>query len=169
MLHSCDRRPSIGRRDHAVIVLMLRLGLRASEVAALRMDDLDWRSGTVTVRGKRARVDQLPFAGRCRGSDHRLSAARPTTHYGAGGIRQDDATSRRLGRPRGVAHSPLRERPRRADTVRRPSVCGTRGLSVLDLEVALYLRVCRVLTSVRHVGHVAVLDRRLMVAACCVP
>jgi integrase/recombinase XerD len=61
MLHSCDRRRSIGRRDHAVIVLMLRLGLRASEVAALRMDDLDWRGGTVTVHGKRARVDQLPL------------------------------------------------------------------------------------------------------------
>ena len=61
LLHSCDRRRSIGRRDYAVIVLMLRLGLRASEVAALQLDDIDWRAGTVTVHGKNARVDQLPL------------------------------------------------------------------------------------------------------------
>ena len=61
LLHSCDRRRAVGRRDYAVIVLMLRLGLRVSEVAALRLDDIDWRAGTVTVRGKKARVDQLPL------------------------------------------------------------------------------------------------------------
>ena len=50
-----------GRRDYAVIVLMLRLGLRASEVATLRLDDLDWRAGQLTVHGKGGRVDQLPL------------------------------------------------------------------------------------------------------------
>jgi site-specific recombinase XerD len=44
-----------------VIVLMLRLGLRATEVATLRLDDLDWRSGQLTVHGKGSRVDQLPL------------------------------------------------------------------------------------------------------------
>ena len=44
-----------------MIVLILRLGLRASEVANLRLDDLDWRGGQLTVRGKGARVDQLPL------------------------------------------------------------------------------------------------------------
>jgi integrase/recombinase XerD len=44
-----------------VIVLMLRLGLRAGEVAALRLEDIDWRAGLVTVHGKRGRVDQLPL------------------------------------------------------------------------------------------------------------
>ncbi len=61
LLHSCDRRRAVGRRNYAVIVLMLRLGLRVSEVAALRLDDIDWRAGTVTVRGKKARADQLPL------------------------------------------------------------------------------------------------------------
>jgi integrase/recombinase XerD len=61
LLRSCDRRRAVGRRDYAVIVLMLRLGLRVSEVAALRLDDIDWRAGTVTVHGKKARVDQLPL------------------------------------------------------------------------------------------------------------
>ena len=62
LLHACDRRRAVGRRDYAVIVLMLRLGLRASEVAALRLEDLDWRAGLVTVHGKRGRVDQLPVS-----------------------------------------------------------------------------------------------------------
>src|SRR5262249_14335553 len=60
LLRGCDRRRAAGRRDYAVIVLMLRLGLRAGEVAALRLEDIDWRAGQVTVHGKRARVDQLP-------------------------------------------------------------------------------------------------------------
>ena len=61
MLRACDRRRAAGRRDYAVIVLMLRLGLRASEVATLRLDDLDWRAGQLTVHGKGSRVDQLPL------------------------------------------------------------------------------------------------------------
>jgi len=43
LLGACDRRRATGRRDYAVIVLMLRLGLHADEVAALRREDLDWR------------------------------------------------------------------------------------------------------------------------------
>lgn len=61
LLGACDRRRAVGRRDYAVIVLMLRLGLRASEVATLRLDDLDWRAGLITVHGKGNRVDRLPL------------------------------------------------------------------------------------------------------------
>ena len=61
LLRACDRRRASGRRDYAVIVLILRLGLRASEVATLRLEDLDWRAGQVTVHGKGHRVDQLPL------------------------------------------------------------------------------------------------------------
>jgi integrase/recombinase XerD len=61
LLGACDRRRATGRRDYAVIVLMLRLGLRAGEVAALRLEDLDWRAGQVTVHGKGGRMDQLPL------------------------------------------------------------------------------------------------------------
>lgn len=61
LLHSCDRRRAVGRRDYAMIMLMLRLGLRATEVAALQLDDIDWRTGNVTVHGKRTRIDQLPL------------------------------------------------------------------------------------------------------------
>lgn len=61
LLGACDRRRACGRRDYAVIVVMLRLGLRASEVATLRLDDLDWRVGQLSVHGKGGRVDQLPL------------------------------------------------------------------------------------------------------------
>jgi integrase/recombinase XerD len=62
LLRSCDRRTAAGRRDYAVIVMLLRLGLRAGEVAALRLDDIHWRSGEIIVRGKGGRADRLPLA-----------------------------------------------------------------------------------------------------------
>jgi site-specific recombinase XerD len=61
LLRSCDRRTATGRRDYAVILILLRLGLRAGEVAGLRLEDLDWRAGQITVRGKGHRIDQLPL------------------------------------------------------------------------------------------------------------
>jgi site-specific recombinase XerD len=57
----CDRRSTLGQRDYAVIITLLRLGLRAGEVASLRLDDIDWRAGELVVRGKGAREDRLPL------------------------------------------------------------------------------------------------------------
>jgi integrase/recombinase XerD len=61
LLDSCDRRTSIGRRNYAVLLLLLRLGLRAGEVAALRLNELDWRAGEIVVHGKGQRIDRLPL------------------------------------------------------------------------------------------------------------
>lgn len=61
LLDSCDRRSALGRRDHAILITLLRLGLRASEVAGLSLDDIDWRTGELVVRGKGAREDRLPL------------------------------------------------------------------------------------------------------------
>jgi integrase/recombinase XerD len=61
LLRSCDRRTAVGRRDYAVLITLLRLGLRAGEVARLRLDDLGWRAGELVVRGKGARQDRLPL------------------------------------------------------------------------------------------------------------
>ena len=61
LLASCDRRRTVGRRDYAILLLLGRLGLRAGEVAALRLDDLDWRRGEILVRGKGGRSDRLPL------------------------------------------------------------------------------------------------------------
>jgi len=61
LLGCCDRRSALGRRDYALLITLLRLGLRAGEVAALRLDDIDWRAGELVVRGKGARQDRLPL------------------------------------------------------------------------------------------------------------
>jgi site-specific recombinase XerD len=61
LLAGCDRRTRVGRRDYAVLMLLSRLGLRAGEVAALGLDDLDWRHGEVTISGKGNRIERLPL------------------------------------------------------------------------------------------------------------
>lgn len=61
LLRSCDRRHAAGRRDYAVILLLLRLGLRAGEVASLRLDDIDWRAAEIVVHGKGRRDERLPL------------------------------------------------------------------------------------------------------------
>ena len=61
LVESCDRRTSIGRRDFAILMLLSRLGLRVGEVAALRLEDLDWRAGEVTISGKGSRQQRLPL------------------------------------------------------------------------------------------------------------
>lgn len=48
-------------RNEAMVALMLRLGLRAGEVAGLLLDDIRWRVGVIVVRGKRGRIDELPI------------------------------------------------------------------------------------------------------------
>src|SRR5215469_9311337 len=61
LLGACGRETAVGARDYAVVMLLARLGLRACEVAALELGDIDWRAGTVTVRGKGRRDEQLPL------------------------------------------------------------------------------------------------------------
>jgi integrase/recombinase XerD len=61
LLASCDRRRTVGRRDYAIVLLLSRLGLRAAEVAAIELGDLDWRRGEILIRGKRNRHDLLPL------------------------------------------------------------------------------------------------------------
>lgn len=61
LLASCDLTSTVGHRDHAMIMLLARLGLRGGEVAALELDDFDWRRGLVLIRGKGGRHDALPL------------------------------------------------------------------------------------------------------------
>jgi site-specific recombinase XerD len=61
LLGSCDRRRAIARRDHALIILLLRLGLRRGEVARLTLDDIDWRTAELVIHGKGDREDRLPL------------------------------------------------------------------------------------------------------------
>ena len=54
LLESIDRRSSVGKRDYAILLLLVTYGLRAREVAALRLDDIDWRHERVHVPGRKA-------------------------------------------------------------------------------------------------------------------
>lgn len=63
LLRACDRRYSLGRRDHAVILCMVDLGLRAQEVAALRINDIDWRRSILRIqlpKQRRGRLVPMP-------------------------------------------------------------------------------------------------------------
>src|SRR5215470_17017215 len=61
LLASCDLGTAGGRRDLAMMTLLARMGLRAGEVAGLRLDDINWRRGEITIAGKGNRRDQLPL------------------------------------------------------------------------------------------------------------
>ena len=61
LVNSCPRGTITGQRDHTLLLLLARLGLRAGEVVALTLDDIDWDAGAVTVRGKGGREDRLPI------------------------------------------------------------------------------------------------------------
>lgn len=61
LLEMPDRSTPTGARDYAVLLLLSRLGLRANEVAALRLADLDWRAGQMAVRVKGGRILRLPI------------------------------------------------------------------------------------------------------------
>jgi integrase len=62
VLAACGQAPRTGTRDYAIILMLARYGLRRSEVAALRLEDIDWRSGKITIRGKRSHTGTLPLA-----------------------------------------------------------------------------------------------------------
>ncbi len=61
LLASIDRRTAIGRRDYAILLLLARLGLRASEVVLLELNDIDWQAGCFSVRSKGGRCTELPL------------------------------------------------------------------------------------------------------------
>ncbi len=61
LLDSCDPQSVTGRRDLAILTLLLRLGLRAGEVAGLSLEDVDWRAGELVVVGKGRRSERLPL------------------------------------------------------------------------------------------------------------
>ncbi len=65
-LDSCDQATALGRRNYAILMILAKLGLRASEVATLTLDDIDWRAGEMHIRAKgrqRARMPMPPDVG----------------------------------------------------------------------------------------------------------
>ena len=52
---------AIGRRNYAMLLVLARLGLRAPEVIAIQLEDIDWRAGTILISGKGKRHDRMPL------------------------------------------------------------------------------------------------------------
>jgi integrase/recombinase XerD len=61
LVESCDRRSRGGCRDFAILTMLARLGVRAGEVAALALEDVDWRAGELVIVGKGRRSERLPL------------------------------------------------------------------------------------------------------------
>lgn len=57
----CDRDITTGKRDYAILLLLARLGLRAKEVTTLGLDDIDWPTGQLRLRGKGAQRTVMPL------------------------------------------------------------------------------------------------------------
>lgn len=62
VLDHCNRHSDLGRRNYAILLLLARLGLRACEVVAMTLDDIDWKAGHLTVRGKGGQRAQMPLS-----------------------------------------------------------------------------------------------------------
>ena len=63
LLESCDSSTPNGCRDFAILTMLVRLGLRAAEVANLALDDIDWRAAEIVVHGKANCNERLPLPG----------------------------------------------------------------------------------------------------------
>lgn len=61
LVESCDRNGPQGLRDRAIVLLLIRLGLRAGDIASLRPNDIDWQDASLLVRGKGRRDVRLPL------------------------------------------------------------------------------------------------------------
>ena len=61
LLAGCKRETAAGCRNWAILLLLARLGLRAGEVVGLMLEDLDWATGEISIRGAGTRSDQLPM------------------------------------------------------------------------------------------------------------
>ena len=61
LLDHCDQKSKAGQRDYAILLLLSRLGLRAGEVAKMKLDDINWESGEILIQGKGPHTDRFPL------------------------------------------------------------------------------------------------------------
>ena len=61
VVQSCDLSKPQGLRDHAIVLLLARLGLRGGDIVAMMLSDVDWIHGTLRVLGKGRRETLLPL------------------------------------------------------------------------------------------------------------
>lgn len=61
LIDSCEKNGPQGLRDRTIVLLLIRLGLRAGDIAGMCLGDIDWREATLLVRGKGRRDVCLPL------------------------------------------------------------------------------------------------------------
>jgi site-specific recombinase XerD len=62
VIATCDSSTLAGTRNRAILLLLARLGLRAGDVAALRLEDIDWQQSSIVVAGKSRLAARLPLS-----------------------------------------------------------------------------------------------------------
>lgn len=62
IIDSCDITSPIGKRDRAILLLLARLGLRAGDIARMRLQDIDWKGAWIHVSGKSRTQARLPLS-----------------------------------------------------------------------------------------------------------
>jgi len=82
VLNACDRSTVRGKRDYAILLLLARLGLRAGEVVALQLEDINWPGAEITVRSKKGDGwAKLPLSAEVGRALARYLAGRPASAY----------------------------------------------------------------------------------------
>jgi len=153
---SFDRSTPVGQRDYAMAVSLVDLGLRASEVADLSLDGIDWRIGTVSIiSGSTRRPGILPLPARFgRAIARYLSQGRPeaTTrqvfvrHYQPIGTRiGGSAVARAIGRAFERSHLNVPSKGAHVLRHTAASLMIQRGASIKD--IADVLRHCNIDTT----------------------
>lgn len=61
LIRTCESETPQGQRDMAILLLLIRLGLRAIEICRLTLDDIDWKAGCIVIFGKNGKRDRLPL------------------------------------------------------------------------------------------------------------
>jgi len=84
LIATCDRASTLGLRDRAILLLLSRLALRASDVGQLQLSGVDWKGGTIIVSGKARRETRMPLPQEVGDAIlEYLERARPTAKSGA--------------------------------------------------------------------------------------
>jgi integrase/recombinase XerD len=82
VLGACERATVRGKRDYAILLLLARFGLRAGEIVALQLDDIDWANAELAIRSKKgdgwARLPLMVDVGQALA---RYLAVRPPSAY----------------------------------------------------------------------------------------
>jgi integrase len=106
------------RRDLAILLLLARLGLRAAEIVALQIDDIDWRTGLLRVRvGKSHRERALPLPHEVGDALADYVSTRSTVPFKPGHVLHDQRSAPELPRPHG----------NHQDRSAQPGACGHSG------------------------------------------